>query len=70
MNELVQQAIELLGTQQLLAEACSVSQNAVSKWLNGGAISLENALRIERATQGKVKAEYFSPEFSHLLSRN
>lgn len=69
MNEFVQKAIDTLGKQQILAEACGVSQNAVSKWLNGGAISLENALRIEKATQGKVKAEDISPEFSHLLSR-
>ncbi|CDF98643.1 transcriptional regulator [Avibacterium paragallinarum] len=71
MNESIKKAINVLGTQQLLAEACGVSQNAVSKWLNGGsAISLENALRIEKATQGKVKAEDISPDFSHLLSRD
>ncbi|MEE6042394.1 transcriptional regulator [Avibacterium paragallinarum] len=70
MNKSIQKAINVLGKQQLLAEACGVSQNAVSKWLNGGSISLENALRIEKATQGRVKAEEISPEFSHLLSRD
>lgn len=69
MNELVKLAIDELGSQQNLAKACGVSQNAVSKWLNGSSISLENALKIEKATGGKIRAESFSKEFSRLLNR-
>lgn len=65
----IQKAIKVLGNQQALAKACNVSQFSVSKWLYGGSISLENALRIEKATQGKVKAEEISPKFSYLLAR-
>lgn len=70
MNKAILKAIKIFKSQQALAAACGVSQNAVSKWLNGGSISLENALKIEKATNGKVKAEMFSKEFSSLLARN
>ena len=62
MNKTILKAIKIFKSQQALAAACGVSQNAVSKWLNGGSISLENALKIEKATNGKVKAEMFSKE--------
>lgn len=71
MRKAVKKAIEFFGSQQALAKVCGISQNAVSKWLNGGgSVSLENALKIEKATQGKVKAEMFSKEFSSLLARD
>lgn len=70
MNKVILKAIKIFKSQQALAAACGVSQNAVSKWLNGGSISLENALKIEKATNGKVKAEMFSKEFSSLLDRD
>lgn len=70
MNDLVKRAIDILGSQQRLAEACGVSQNAVHKWLlKGMRVSLENALKIEKATNGKVKAEMFDPSFAPLLGR-
>ena len=47
MNEAIKKAIRTLGSQRNLASACGVSQNAVSKWLNGGRVSLETALKIE-----------------------
>lgn len=71
MNSLIKQAIDLLGSQQKLAEACGVSQNAVHKWLsNKLRVSLENALKIEKATNGKVKAEMFNSNFAVLLDRH
>ncbi|MGV7078454.1 Cro/CI family transcriptional regulator [Testudinibacter sp. P80/BLE/0925] len=69
MSEAIEKAIRVLGSQKNLALACDVSQNAVSKWLNGSRVSLENALKIEAATAKKVKAEDINSEFSALLSR-
>lgn len=54
MNQAISCAIDKLGSQEKLAKACGVSQNAVSLWLKGGGISAVLAKRIEDATQGKV----------------
>lgn len=71
MTNPVLKAIKELGSQMAVANACGVSQNAISKWLNGSSkVSLENALKIEKATKQKVKAEEFSSEYAYLLSRN
>lgn len=71
MNHLIKQAIDELSSQERLAKACGVSQNTVHKWLHFKiGVSLENALKIEKATKGKVKAEMFNPDFSTLLDRN
>ena len=56
MNKAILKAIKIFKSQQALAAACGVSQNAVSKWLNGGSISLENALKIEKSNQWKGKS--------------
>lgn len=69
MENPMQKAIKEIGSQVKVAQACGVSQNAVSKWLKGANVSLENALKIERATNGKVKAEHFNPRYADLLSR-
>lgn len=71
MNHLIKQAIDELSSQELLAKACGVSQNTVHKWLhNKMRVSLENALKIEKATNSKVRAEMFNPNFTTLLGRN
>lgn len=54
MNKAIITAVEVLGSQNKLAEACNVSQPSVLKWINGGGISVENAKKIEDATEGKV----------------
>lgn len=54
MNQAIFRAIDKLGSQEKLAKACGVSQNAVSLWLKGGGISAVSAKRIEDATNGKV----------------
>ena len=54
MNTQIAKAIEILGSQNKLAEICGVSHTAVKKWLNGGGISAVLAKRIEDATQGEV----------------
>lgn len=69
-NALIEKAIAYLGTQTHLAKACGVSQNSVSKWLTGKSnVSLEMALKIEKATKGTVKAGEFNPDFDRLLGR-
>lgn len=70
MNENIELAIKTLGSQVKVANACGVSQNAVSKWLNGSSkVSLEHALKLEKVTNGKVRAEDFDLSYADLLSR-
>lgn len=54
MRQTIKNAIECVGTQAKLAEACGVTQQAVQRWLNGGGISAEYLLKIESATNGQV----------------
>ena len=63
MNEHILRAVEISGGQAKLAEACHVTQAAVSKWARGeSVISAENALRVERATGGMVTAHDLRPD--------
>jgi DNA-binding transcriptional regulator YdaS (Cro superfamily) len=63
MNEHIAKAIEILGSQTALAEACGVKQSHVWNWLNRDkVIRLENALLVERATNGKVTKEQIRPD--------
>lgn len=57
MNVAISKAIEHCGSQSALANACGVSQNAVSLWLNGGGISAKYIPRIVKATQGQVTSD-------------
>lgn len=56
MNELITNAVNILGSQSALARSCGVTQPTVNLWLNGGEYSAKYAWRIEQATQGKVTA--------------
>jgi DNA-binding transcriptional regulator YdaS (Cro superfamily) len=59
----VQHAVELAGSQKKLAEALGCSQQAISKLLNEAtSISAEMAIRIDRATGGKVAAHTLRPD--------
>lgn len=62
MTKYIQQAINLIGSQEKLAAACSVTQGAVSKWARGGNIRPEHALSVERATDGAVTASQLRPD--------
>lgn len=63
MNIQVKKAVEILGSQSALAEACGVKQAHVWNWLNRDkVIRLENALLIERATKGQVTKEQLRPD--------
>ena len=61
MQNLIQQSIEIIGSQSALARACDVSQVAVHKWMLGGGVSPSSALAIERATDGKITAAQLLP---------
>ena len=62
MNSHIHRAIRESGSQHRLAEACRVTQAAVSKWANGGRVSAENALAIQRATSGAVTVHDLRPD--------
>ncbi|MEJ1414263.1 MAG: Cro/CI family transcriptional regulator [Candidatus Sedimenticola sp. (ex Thyasira tokunagai)] len=63
MNEHIKKAVDLFGSQKLLADACGVSQPAVFKWLSGSRIKPENAAMVERVTAGKVTRRDLLPDF-------
>lgn len=46
----VQLAIESIGSQALLASACEVSQQSVSKWLKKGIVPPRKVLLVEKVT--------------------
>ncbi|MDE8034625.1 helix-turn-helix domain-containing protein [Actinobacillus equuli subsp. haemolyticus] len=63
MNETINKAINILGSQTALAEACGVTQGAVRKWLRGGGIDSKYLLKIEKATGGQVTVREICEEF-------
>ena len=62
MSDLISKAIEIMGTQARLAEACGVTQPAISYALSTGRVSAELAAKIDRATEGKVSREALRPD--------
>lgn len=63
MNVHIKKAVDILGSQTKLANACGVKQAHIWNWLNRNKlITLENALMIERATEGKVSKEDIRPD--------
>ncbi|OUE79109.1 MULTISPECIES: helix-turn-helix domain-containing protein [unclassified Citrobacter] len=67
MNLVICRALKIVGSQQRLADACGVSQPAVCKWLNGGAVSPKHVMSIVKATNGEVKAHEIRPDLSDLF---
>lgn len=68
VNEAIKAAIDIVGSQQKLAEACKVKQPSVWAWLHGKKkVSAENAIRIERATNGRISASEIRPDLSVLF---
>lgn len=68
VNKAINAAIEIVGSQQKLAEACGVKQPSVWAWLHGKKkVSAENAKRIEMATDGTVPAYQIRPDLSDLF---
>jgi DNA-binding transcriptional regulator YdaS (Cro superfamily) len=63
MNGSIKTAIDIVGTQKKLAEACGVSQAAVQKWLHDKSkVAPENVLSLVNATNGMVKAHEIRPD--------
>lgn len=57
MNPAIKTAINIVGSQKKLGDACEVSQQAVYKWLHNKAkVSPEHVGSIVTATGGVVKA--------------
>ncbi|MEH8974259.1 YdaS family helix-turn-helix protein, partial [Klebsiella pneumoniae] len=55
MNPTIKTAINIVGSQKKLGEACDVSQQAVYKWLHNKAkVSPEHVNSIVNATNGEV----------------
>lgn len=67
MNLVIQKALGIVGSQKRLADICGVSQPAVHKWLNGGAVSPEKVSAIVNATGGQVKAYEIRPDLPELF---
>ena len=55
-------AIEIMGNQRKLADACGISEMAVSKWVKRGQVPIERCLDIERATGLQVTRYDLRPE--------
>lgn len=73
VNKAINSAIEIVGSQQKLADACEVSQPTVWAWLHGKKkASAKNAIRIEKATSGEIQAYQIRPDlpevFPHPIS--
>ena len=62
MNKAIEKAISGIGSQQILAKECGVSQQTVSLWLNGGKMDVKYIPAIIKATEGKVGAEDLRPD--------
>jgi len=59
----IKKAINLLGSQTLLAKEVGVSQPAIHKWLHGSnLVSPRFVLLIEQATEGKVTRYELRPD--------
>jgi len=54
MNDIIQKAINIAGSQSELARRVGVDQSAVSKWLFGGGIRAHYIPAIVKATQGQI----------------
>lgn len=65
----VQKAVDILGGQTALANACGVKQQYVWKWLRMERIPAERAIQIERATGGAVTRQELRPDLFGDLPR-
>lgn len=66
-NLMIERLIKHFGTQEKLAEAIKVRQGTVTGWLNNKhGISYFNARKIEKITNGEIKAIDLCPKFAEL----
>jgi DNA-binding transcriptional regulator YdaS (Cro superfamily) len=62
VQELIEKAIGILGSQAKLAEACGVKQPSIWQAKDTGRCSAELAMAIEKATDGQVTAHELRPD--------
>ena len=69
MSSGIKTAIEICGSQALVAKACDVSQPTVFKWLSGGKMDVKYIPAIIKATNGAVKPEDLRPDVDWAVIR-
>jgi DNA-binding transcriptional regulator YdaS (Cro superfamily) len=63
-TEEIQKAVSIFRSRNALAEKMNVSYQSISDWINGRKTpSLENCLKIEEVTEGKVKVKNILSDF-------
>ncbi|EMB2734806.1 helix-turn-helix domain-containing protein [Serratia liquefaciens] len=67
MNEAIQKAVSIVGSQQKLASLCGVKQPTVWRWLHGGGLDARYVKLIVNATGGQVTAVEIRPDLADLL---
>ncbi|MHA0917140.1 transcriptional regulator [Kosakonia cowanii] len=68
MNPVIKTAIDIVGSQKKLGDACDVSQQAVYKWLHNKAkVSPEHVNSIVAATGGEIEAHQIRPDLPALF---
>ena len=64
-NEHIATAVKIFGGQSALARKLGVTQGTVWKWLTKATrISAENAIKIDKATGGKVPKKALRPDIT------
>ena len=62
-QKFIRRAVEIVGSQQRLAEACGVRQQHVWDWMHRDKrLPAERAIQIERATAGRVTLHQLRPD--------
>lgn len=70
VNQAIKKAIEVLGSQQKLAEVCGVKQPSVWAWLHNKAkVSPEHVVHIERVTNGEIPGYMIRPDLPHMFKK-
>jgi hypothetical protein len=63
-SQAIIKATEILGGKQNLAKDIGVSYKTILDWISGrSGITVTNALKVEKATGGKVKSRDILPDF-------
>ena len=63
-TEAIKRAIEIIGSPADMAKKLNVSYHTVLTWKNGrSSITTTNCMKIEKATEGKIKAKDILPDY-------
>lgn len=66
--QLFQEVIDYFGNQPKTAKALGIKQSSVRMWLFNGRMSADNALLVQKLTNGKFKALDLRPSLKEHLS--